>query len=216
MADGRAPSLEAQAINAVMVHEQAEEHPTVEQLRRIVEFESEVYAGQSADIRGGLLVEKGGPDLLVRGAFASFDSWRAGGDGLQREFRASVARGSDLFRARCASCHSAGTTRWMDIGTANRPMAEASPDLPLFQVTCRDGGRTIFTQDPGRALVSGKCADVGAIVVQQLRGLAARAPYFANGSAGTLREVVDYYDRRLAIGYSAREKQDLVSFLGVL
>ena len=76
-------------------------------------------------------------------------------------------------------------------------MAEASPDLPLFQVTCTDGGRVVYTQDPGRALVSGKCADVGAIVVQQLRGLAARAPYFANGSAGTLREVVDYYDRRL-------------------
>lgn len=216
MADGRAPSLEAQAINAVMVHEQAAEHPTVEQLRRIVDFESSVYAGQSADIRGGLLVEKGGPDLLVRGAFASFDSWRGGGDGLQHEFRASVARGSDLFRARCATCHSPGTTRWMDIGTANRSAAEASPDLPLFRVTCTDGGRVIETQDPGRALVSGRCADVGAIVAQQLRGLAARAPYFANGSAGTLREVVDYYDRRLGIGYSAREKQDLVHFLGVL
>ena len=111
MADGRAPSLEAQAINAVMVHEQAAEHPTVEQLRRIVDFESSVYAGQSADIRGGLLVEKGGPDLLVRGALASFDSWRGGGDGLQHEFRASVARGSDLFRARCATCHSPGDDR---------------------------------------------------------------------------------------------------------
>ena len=28
------------------------------------------------------------------------------------------------------------------------------------------------------------------------RGLAARAPYFANGSAKSLREVVDFYDRR--------------------
>ena len=31
----------------------------------------------------------------------------------------------------------------------------------------------IYTQDPGRALISGKCNDIGAIVMQQFRGLAA-------------------------------------------
>ena len=49
-----------------------------------------------------------------------------------------------------------------------------------------------------------------------LRGLSARAPYFSNGSAGSLREVVDYYDRRYNIGYSEQEKVDLVNFLGAL
>jgi cytochrome c peroxidase len=85
-------------------------------------------------------------------------------------------------------------------------------DLPLFKVTCASG-RVIHTQDPGRGLITGKCADVGAIVPQQLRGLAARPPYFANGTAATLREVVDFYDRRYSIGYTEREKQDLVNFL---
>ena len=33
---------------------------------------------------------------------------------------------------------------------------------------------------------------------------------------GALREVVEFYDRRLRIGYSEREKQDLVNFLRVL
>jgi hypothetical protein len=51
-------------------------------------------------------------------------------------------------------------------------------------------GRVIYTQDPGRTLVSGKCNDGGAIVMQQFRGLAARAPYFSNGSAANLREPV--------------------------
>ena len=76
-------------------------------------------------------------------------------------------------------------------------------ELPVFKITCnRDAdphpylGRVIYTTDPGRALISGKCVDVGSIVMQQIRGLAARAPYFANGSAKTLREVVDFYDRR--------------------
>ena len=77
-------------------------------------------------------------------------------------------------------------------------------------------GRVIYTQDPGRALISGKCNDIGAIVMQQLRGLAARAPYFANGSAANLREVVDFYDRRFNIQFTEQEKQDLVNFLSVL
>ena len=38
--------------------------------------------------------------------------------------------------------------------------------------------------------------------MQQFRGLAARAPYFANGSAETLRDLVDFYDRRFNIGYT--------------
>ena len=49
-----------------------------------------------------------------------------------------------------------------------------------------------------------------------MRGLAARAPYFSNGSASTLREVVDFYDRRYDIGYTEQEKQDLVNLMSVL
>jgi hypothetical protein len=138
----------------------------------------------------------------------------------------------------CATCHGMHMTGmdtangWMDIGTTNLPWAsevplnpwnEAKPQMPLFRITCKPGvkphpflGRVIYTQDPGRALVSGQCNDVGTIVMQQFRGLAARAPYFSNGSAATLRELVDFYDRRYAIGYSEQEKQDLVNFLGVL
>jgi hypothetical protein len=138
----------------------------------------------------------------------------------------------------CATCHGMHMTGmdtaygWMDIGTTNLPWAsevplnpwtEARPQMPLFRITCKPGvrphpflGRVIYTQDPGRALVSGQCNDVGTIVMQQFRGLAARAPYFSNGSAATLRELVDFYDRRYGIGFSERERQDLVNFLGAL
>ena len=74
----------------------------------------------------------------------------------------------------------------------------------------------IYTQDPGRALITGRCNDIGTIVMQQFRGLAARAPYFVNGSARDLRELVDFYDRRFNIQYSEEEKQDLINFLSVL
>lgn len=138
----------------------------------------------------------------------------------------------------CATCHGMHMTGmdtangWMDIGTTNLPWASevplnpwnpAKPQLPLFKVTCRADvrphpflGRVIHTQDPGRALISGLCNDVGTIVMQQFRGLAARAPYFSNGSAATLGELVDFYNRRYNIGFSEQERQDLANFLGAL
>ena len=138
----------------------------------------------------------------------------------------------------CSTCHGMHMTAmdvangWMDIGTTNLPWAietpenpwtKEKPQMPLFKVTCKPEvpahpylGRVIYTQDPGRALISGLCNDVGTIVMEQFRGLAARAPYFSNGSAATIRELVDFYDRRYNIGYSEQEKQDLVNFLGAL
>ena len=138
----------------------------------------------------------------------------------------------------CSTCHGMHMTGldtangWMDIGTTNLPWAKEEPqnpwnsrkpELPLFKLTCKAGvaphpylGRTIYTQDPGRALISGKCNDIGTIVIQQIRGLSGRAPYFSNGSASDLRVVVDFYDRRFNIGYSEQEKTDLINFLSVL
>jgi len=117
----------------------------------------------------------------------------------------------------------------VDIGTTNYPTWTEPPlysearELPVFKITCdKDApphpylGRVIYTSDPGRALISGRCVDVGSIVMQQFRGLAARAPYFSNGSMKSLRELVDFYDRRFDMKLTEQEKQDLVNFLGVL
>jgi cytochrome c peroxidase len=64
--------------------------------------------------------------------------------------------------------------------------------------------------------VTGKCADIGKITVPALRGLASRAPYFHDGAAATLTDVVNFYDRRFSIGLSAQDKIDLVNFLNAL
>ena len=138
----------------------------------------------------------------------------------------------------CATCHGMHMTGmdsangWMDLGTTNLPWAKETPrnpwtkeqpEMPLFRVTCKAGvpphpylGRVFYTQDPGRALISGKCNDVGTIVMQQFRGLAARAPYFSNGSAASIRELIDFYDRRYNIQFSDEEKLDLENFLSSL
>ena len=261
MSDGREPSLRSQAVTAAQAHEQAATPLNRQQLDRIVDFEMQVFAAQSSHIRGGLLNESTspallGPENLASGnasllngiqdpAGSSFDLWRTPKTlDVMSRFRASVARGDDVFfnrrfevsgavlhtgsptmhsSATCASCHRSGASRWMDIGTTDRADLVPAPDLPLFRLTCDSGaaahpllGGVIYTEDPGRALVTGKCADIGSIVMQQLRGLSARAPYFSNGSAQTLGDVVDFYNRRFSIGYSEQEKQDLINFLSVL
>ena len=43
---------------------------------------------------------------------------------------------------------------------------------------------------------------------------AARRSYFHNGNAETLNDVVECYNARFAVGLSAQDKQDLVSFFG--
>ncbi|HXA07701.1 MAG TPA: hypothetical protein VNY30_22800, partial [Bryobacteraceae bacterium] len=67
--------------------------------------------------------------------------------------------------------------------------------------------------DPGRALISGHCADIGKFKGPILRGLAARAPYFHNGSAASLDDVVTFYQQRFNLGLTDQQQRNLVAFL---
>lgn len=134
--------------------------------------------------------------------------------------------GQRLVRGTCSTCHDAPNVGShsidapMDIGVA----AKAPPGLdvaalPVFTLACSKGplaGEAIETTDPGRALITGRCADIGRFKVPALRGLTARAPYFHNGAAGTLADVVGFYDRRFRLGLRPEERADLVNFLSAL
>jgi cytochrome c peroxidase len=143
------------------------------------------------------------------------------------------AKSAGAVTGTCSSCHSQRfsgnslfTRAQMDggIGGTSAKFGGPAPStfLPIFKITCKPGvtlgfhGATILTNDPGLALITGKCADVGRLTVPQLRGLAARAPYFSDGSAATLLDVVDFYDKRYQIRFTSREKDDLVRFLNSL
>lgn len=140
----------------------------------------------------------------------------------------SIGMGNPYKRT-CAICHSVHLTGnnispgLMDLGVNNVALGIDMPDLPVFKVTCKQDalphpylGREFLTYDPGRALVTGKCIDVGSLVMQQMRGMSARAPFFSNGSAKTIREVVEYYDTRFDMKLTEQEKQDLTNFMSVL
>ena len=72
------------------------------------------------------------------------------------------------------------------------------------------------TSDPGRALITGKWADIGRFKVPALRGLVNRPPYFHNGLASNLDEVLEFYQRRFDIDLSREEQRDLIAFRSAL
>jgi len=89
----------------------------------------------------------------------------------------------------------------------------ASGRLHPSRISVAATGEIQQTTHPGCALISGKWREVGKFKGPVLRGLAARAPHFHNGSAAPLGEVVDFYDTRFRIGFTAQEKADLIAFL---
>jgi cytochrome c peroxidase len=140
--------------------------------------------------------------------------------------------GANNIVGTCGTCHDSPNVGnhslklAIDIGVPDAaPPALDISGLPLFTVTCTGtgtytgappAGYTFQVTDLGKATISGHCADVGKVKGPLLRGLAARAPYFQNGSAGTLLDVVNFYDLRFAIGFTDQEKADLVAFLQTL
>jgi cytochrome c peroxidase len=146
------------------------------------------------------------------------------------------------FLGTCGTCHDAPNVGDhslplpLDIGTGHTAnarfetdpaiaaaVAELSlPELPVFLISgCPDPfnagqSASFYTTDPGRALITGNCSDFNRVKGPILRGLAARAPYFHNGAAANLREVVDFYNLRFQMKLTEVQKRQLVAFLNSL
>jgi cytochrome c peroxidase len=146
------------------------------------------------------------------------------------------------FAGTCATCHDTPNIGHhslplpLDIGTGHTsnpafesdPVVAAAvselsvPDLPVFLISgCpnpfnQGQAESFYTTDPGKALVSGNCADFNRVKGPILRGLAARAPYFHNGAAANLRELVNFYNLRFQMALNEEQKSELVAFLNSL
>ena len=124
------------------------------------------------------------------------------------------------FVGTCTICHDTPNSgnhsvkAPLDIGLTDP--SRRTPDMPLYTLRNKITGKAVQTTDPGRAMITGKWADIGKFKGPILRALAARAPYFHNGSAATLGDVVEFYDTRFNIGLTDDEKADLVAFLKAL
>jgi cytochrome c peroxidase len=144
----------------------------------------------------------------------------SGVTGLNNQTFSNGVTVPDSFTGTCTTCHdtpNAGdhsVKAPLNIGLTDPSRRTA--DLPLYTLRRISTGDMVQTTDPGQAMITGKWADVGKFKGPVLRALAARAPYFHNGSAATLEDVVSFYETRFNLHLSAQEKADLVAFLGAL
>lgn len=145
-----------------------------------------------------------------------FDRYQYGGD--KKAMSASAIRGLALFKepgkGNCVKCHTIDEKyalfsdgKFHNLGVGLNPEGELT-DLGRYEVTKVE-------------------ADKGAFRTPTLRNIALTAPYMHDGSAKTLRRVVDFYvgggssnpqlDKEIReLHLSGPERQDLVAFLEAL
>jgi hypothetical protein len=173
--------------------------------------------------------------------FNLFNAW---GSAYREAPRTRILRGQKLFNSKpinitgvaglndelnlvsipgtCGTCHDTpnvgnhSVSAPLNIGVGDLSSPLDVSYLPVITLQNKTTHEIKTTTDPGRALITGLWQDVGRLKGPILRGLASRAPYFHNGSAQTLGEVVDFYNTRFHIGLSQQEKEDLIAFLSSL
>ncbi len=129
---------------------------------------------------------------LVRGN-SPWDRYEAGD-------RSAVSKdaiaGSKIFnhRSGCATCHAPPLYTDLDYHDLGLPSDANAPDL----------GREGHTQ---------RIADRGAFKTPSLRGISQTSPYFHNGSAATLMQVLEHKESQGSPRLSVREREQVIAFL---
>ena len=213
---------------------------TPELVEQIVVYEEGLAFAQQLVFGVGLLTScgaTGGPENLsaqvpVADRFNMYDAWIGLVPGscttkAADKKRAQIARGQELFNnvnppsgRSCRGCHDAANNGsnfngiLFDIGASRAEFRK--PGMPLYTVRNKTTLEERQTTDPGRALRSGRWADMDRFKTPSLRGIAARAPYFHNGIAANLAEVVTHYEVALGFDFTPAEEADLVAFMQAL
>ena len=117
--------------------------------------------------------------------------------------RAGASRGKVVFDANCARCHVGGNLT--DNNNAVALADSISPPSPqgVLHAPSETG------MDPQYAMRTTQKA----YRTTPLRALWQHGPYFHDGSAKTLDDVVDHYDRVRSLRLSGRQKRDLAEYL---
>jgi len=151
--------------------------------------------GNFADPRLGIDVKHAGPDLVT----PKLEALRQYQHSLEtppppaKSFdQAAADRGKASFDNSCATCHIGGSGTDNNNGKLH-DAAETGVDAAYAARTANKKYRTT-----------------------PLRGLWQHPPYFHNGSAKTLLDVVNHYNRVLALKLTDPQKRDLVEYLKTL
>lgn len=207
--DGRAHSLEEQALGPIQNPVEMDMTlPEIEQkLQGVAMYErlfKQAYGGPVS--RDKIAKALAGFERALAFTPSTYEKWAAG-DG---ELSPAAQRGLEVFtrKGRCTNCHFGPDLSDRGFHNTGWGLDQPNPDL-------------------GRYVVTHNAAERGAFRTPPLRNAALTAPYFHDGRAKTLEEVVDFYDRGgldndnldpmlQPLELSAAEKRDLVAFLKTL
>lgn len=213
MWDGREPDLASQARSAILEHSEPGRVPPGPQLDMLASYQQTLFSSDALRAYAN-----GGPEpMLPEG---TTDAERRG-----RAFFAS--------NQVCGACHSGPLLNQVPEGNvlglqpgirfARVLVSELNPGrrpLQRFVLTRPDGSRLTFSSpDPGRLLLTGKLEDIGTFKIGILWNIQNTAPYFHDGSARTLEEVMAHYERffrLLGITLTPQDQADIVAFMKLL
>lgn len=208
--DGRAPSLEAQALgpiqNPIEMAMTLEE--VVARLNGIAGYRRQFREVFGTDVTAdGIAKAIAAYERTVLSGDAPFDRYAAGDAKAMSE---AAIRGRNLFfgKAQCSGCH----------------VGPNFTDNAFHNIGIGYDPETKSFSDVGREAESKLVGDRGSFKTPTLREIARTAPYMHDGSLKTLAEVVEHYNRGgipnpfldeaiFPLKLTAEEQQDLVTFM---
>jgi len=229
MLDGRQPSLEQQAQGAILDHAGVTQFPSLRDLELIRDFQkTERFFSIPA-----LMNQAPGsarPEL-PRGRTASEKRGRV-------FFEDVPPDPSQGFRpGLCSHCHSGlllnQTNEFAPAFAGGAVIPTGTRFFNILVASFNDANNPVYdfifdemthisSPDPGRALITGRVADVEAFKTPQLRAIRHTAPYFHDNSAKTLEAVAAHYTRFFSfvtgglIQLTPQDEADIVAFMKLL
>jgi cytochrome c peroxidase len=235
--DGRAPTLEAQAVLPIInpVEMAMPDHAAVEKkvggLPEYAPLFQKAFGDSKVTIaRVGQAIASFERTLLSLDA--PIDRFLAGD---AKAISDSAKRGWEIYnnKARCASCHAHASVfpLFTDEKYHNLGVAAKAVDFEALarKVEGHPENLASLSHEPGvnqlgRFLVTKQRQDLGAFKTPHLRNIALTAPYMHDGSEATLVDVIAFYDKggnpnpwldggMRPLGLTEQEKADLLALL---
>lgn len=214
MQDGRAPSLTAQAHDAILGHAQASREPTHQELASIASFEQTLFSSQA--LRD--YARTGVAPVLPEGNTPS------------------EKRGRAFFRPEgaCGQCHGGpllnetGPHNFLGQPEASRFSNAFVSEInflanPVYALVVQRPPHWLpevrLSPDPGRFLITGHLEDFNHFKMSSLWNIKNTAPYFHDNSAKTLEDVLTHYTFALAprgIFLTPQDSQDIIAWMKLL
>lgn len=230
MWDGRAPTLQAQAAGAVHDHYQPTITPSPGALNQIAEYERTLFSSPVLEAYAN-----GGPAPTLPPG--NTDAEKRG-----RAFFVGEFDGAHPESGICAACHRGPMLNETGLIPAFQPNVGAGVRLMTAWVSeLNDSGLPTYTfifhnadgssisitsPDPGRALITGDPADAdgqhcfgACFKTPTLWNTKNSAPYFHDGSAQTLEQLMNHYQRFFAafgVPFTPDQQADAIAYLKLL